>query len=124
MLNTTASLSLKVLCAAALLATAGPAPATSGFVQAKVNRVLVTSDNRFGGCMATLSISPHTEVASCAPGWVTFSCSGHFTDEVRSYRMLDQAQLALATGKTIAVWFQDDKKHNGYCFANRIDVLR
>jgi hypothetical protein len=38
--------------------------------------------------------------------------------------MVDVAELALATGKQVQVRFQDDKKHNTYCFANRIDVIR
>ena len=38
--------------------------------------------------------------------------------------MLDQAQLALVTTKTVSVTINDAKKHNGYCFAQRIDVLK
>ena len=63
------------------------------------------------------------------PGWrpaspVTFSCTGTFTDAVRAYRMLDQAQLALVTAKIVSVTINDANKHNGYCFAQRIDVLQ
>jgi hypothetical protein len=82
----------------------------------------MVADDTYGGCMAALSLNPQTVRPSCAPWWVTFSCSGHFTDPVRAYRMVDQAQLALATGKKAFVLIQDNKKHNGYCFANRIDV--
>lgn len=84
----------------------------------------MVGDERWGGCLASLSISPQTILPGCGAGWVTFSCSGDFADPVRAYRMLDQAQLALAAGKKVNVWFQDDKKHNGYCFANRLDVVR
>jgi hypothetical protein len=124
MLKAIASLSFRILCAIALFAATGTASATWESLQAKVTRVLVTSNDRFGGCMAALSVNPQTKMASCGAWWVTFSCSGHFTDKVRAYRMLDQAQLALATGKNVAVVFRDDKKHNGYCYANRIDVIR
>ena len=96
--------------------------ATEGYIVGTVKRVLMTSDATWGGCMAVLSPSPHTVLPDCYPGWVTFSCSGDFTDQVRAYRMVDMAELALATGKNVQVWFRDDMKHNGYCFASRIDV--
>ena len=124
MLKPTRSLSLLTLCAALLLAAAAPAPAATGYVTAGVTRVLISDDDRWGGCMAELSVDPQTVLSSCGSAWVTFSCSGHFTNSVRAYRMVDAAELALATGKNVTVYFQDDKMHNGYCFANRIDAIR
>ena len=106
------------------LVTTGPVLADFGQVVANVNRVLVTGDSTWGGCMALLSVNPQAVLPDCNSWWVTFSCSGDFTDAVRAYRMLDAAELALATGKSVQVFFQDDKKHNSYCFANRIDVIR
>jgi hypothetical protein len=117
-------LRLKAVLATLLLTIGGQALAASAVVTANVNRVLISADARWGGCMAALSVNPQTVLAGCSPWWVTFSCSGDFTDPVRAYRMLDQTQLALATGKMVSVWFQDDKKHNGYCFADRIDIVR
>jgi hypothetical protein len=38
--------------------------------------------------------------------------------------MLDQAQLALAANKKVVVWITDVSRHNGYCFATRIDVVK
>jgi len=92
-------------------------------ITAKVRRVLVHGDDTFGGCMANLSVNVKDSLPSCGNSWVTFSCSGDFTDPVRAYRMLDQAQLALSTGKKVYVQVRDNQKHNGYCFAKRIDVL-
>jgi hypothetical protein len=75
--------------------------------------------------MAKLSVNPATKLPTCNGWFVTFSCTGDFaTNTVQAYRLLDQAQLALAANKTVNVFFQDDKKHNGYCFANRIDVIK
>lgn len=108
-----------------LFGSGSQALAASGTIQnAHVQQVAVVGDQQWGGCMAKLSISPQAILPECGPGWVTFSCSGDFADPVRAYRMVDQAQLALAAGKKVNVYFQDDKKHNGYCFANRFDVLR
>jgi hypothetical protein len=117
-------LRLEAVLVALLLATAAPAPAGTGTVVANVNRVLIAADDRWGGCMAALSVNPQSVLPSCGSSWVTFSCTGDFMDRVRAYRMLDAAELALATGKRVNVWFRDDKMHNGYCLADRLDVLR
>jgi hypothetical protein len=114
---------LKVLSATLLLAGSGSVLAANKSVTAYVTRVLLNADSTFGGCMVELSEDPRSVLPGCRSGWVSFSCSGDFTDPVRAYRMLDAAELALAAGKQVWVRFQDDKRHNNYCFANRIDVL-
>lgn len=90
---------------------------------AYVQRVLVTGDSTFGGCMAMLSVNPAT-YAPCANSWVSFSCSGHFSDKDLAFRKLDQAQLALALNKAVFVQIDTSKKHNAYCYASRVDVIR
>jgi len=117
------SLMLATACAP-LLMHGTPASAASSYVIGTVTSVLMNADSTFGGCMAGLSVSPASKLSNCAPDYVTFSCSGDYTDQVRAYRLLDQAQLAFATNATVVVAFQDDKVHNGYCFAYRIDVVR
>lgn len=99
------------------------AVATNAEFEARVLRILLTADERLGGCMALLSVSPASVLPGCGDGWVTFSCSGQFTDNVRAYRMLDQAQLALATNRTIMVSITDQQQHDGFCFVTRIDLL-
>ena len=37
--------------------------------------------------------------------------------------MYDSAQLAFVTGRRVRVWVDDTRKHNGFCFVTRIDVL-
>ena len=124
MQSRTASLSLMAISLALLLGAGGPALAASGSVIANVSRVLVNADSTYGGCMVALTVNPQGVLPGCQPSWVSFSCTGDFTDQVRAYRMVDVAELALATGKQVQVFFRDDLKHNGYCFASRIDVLR
>jgi hypothetical protein len=124
MFKRTASLSLKALSAAMLLTIGGQAMAAQTYFVANVNSVLMSGDERWGGCMAALSVDPQNHLPSCATTWVSFSCTGDFADPVQAYRMVDQAQLAVATNKRVLVMIQDDKKHNGYCYANRIDILR
>ena len=90
--------------------------------QTTVTATLVTSDDSFGGCMAKVQAKIYRALPSCTPNWVTFSCTGDFTSEVRAWRMLDQAQLALATGAPVFLVVTDEQQHNGHCQALRIDV--
>ena len=112
------------LAALTLIATPG-AQAATGTVVTTVTKVMVTADASYGGCMASLAISPTTKLASCGEDWVTFDCAAVFpsTDAVRAYRMLDQAQLAYALKANVKVAFTDALKANGYCAATRIDVV-
>lgn len=100
-----------------------PAVADTAVVaRAFVERTLVSDGSRWGGCMVLLSKDPADLLPACGR-WLTFSCDGTYTDPVRAYRMLDQAQLAVATGMAVNVTVDESKKHNGYCFASRIDVI-
>ena len=112
-----------LICTGSLLLAPG-ARSAGTTLTTTVERVLVAGDDRFGGCMALLADSPGRQLPGCPASWVTFSCSGDFTDPVRAYRMLDQAQLALATDKPVLVQVTDSQKHDGFCFASRIDVIR
>ena len=73
--------------------------------------------------MVALSVSPSEEGLDCPTSkWVTFSCTGVHTSKTSALRMYDSAVLAFAMGRTVRVWVDDTKKHNGYCFVSRIDV--
>ena len=107
--------------AAALLA--APASALTAEVAAEVRRTLTVADERFGGCMAALSVPPSEEGLDCQSRWVTFSCTGVHASKSSAQRMFDSAQMAFVTGRSVRVWVDDEKKHNGHCFAERVDVL-
>ena len=96
--------------------------ADSAHINAFVTQTRVAGDDAYGGCMAALSKSPKNMLPACKNTWVTFSCDGTYTDPVRAYRMLDQAQLALATGMRVLVFVTDEKMHDGFCLASRISV--
>jgi len=99
---------------------ASAALADEASIIAFVERTMVTGDATYGGCMVRLS--ERQPLATCKAWWITLSCDGTHTDPVRAYRMLDQAQLALATGMEVFVKVDDSKMHNGYCLATRIDL--
>lgn len=107
-----------------------PAQAVQGLIGgATIQRTLVSGDNTFGGCMAGLNVPVNTATNSpnspnCPDTWVSFSCVGTYASREQAFHMLDQAQLALALNKKVNVLVDDTKKHNGYCFAARITVLK
>lgn len=102
-----------------------PSAAAIESFEATVTRTLSVADERFGGCMVALSVAPSDQGLDCPAGqrWVTFSCSGTHTSKSSAMRMLDSAQLAFVTGRSVLVWVDDSKTHNGYCFVERIDIL-
>ncbi len=113
---TAAALSLSVLLTV-------PAQATTAQVVGEVRRTLTVADERFGGCMVALSVSPSEMSLNCpTTKWVTFSCTGTHTSKSNALRMYDSAQLAFVTGRTVRVWVDDTRTHNGHCFVSRIDV--
>ena len=112
----------KGLATALFLVASGSVTAATGVIDAYVDDVTITSGNYFGGCAAALSVSPASVLPNCNARWVTFSCAGSWTSQVRAYRMLDQAQLALATNKVVKVFLDDQRTHGDVCFAYRIDV--
>ena len=72
--------------------------------------------------MIRVDTLPSTVLADC-PDWVTFSCSGDFNSKSQGNLKFQNAQLAMVTGKQVALLVDDSKKHNGYCWARRIDII-
>ena len=97
--------------------------ASSTFIS-KVERVLL-DDSDFAGCMVLLRPFPASELPNCAPNWATLDCLKLFPESTGSIasNKLAQAQLALVTGRTVKLRVTDTRIANGYCFAQRIDVM-
>ena len=115
---------LMVGAAALLLAPAWSSAAVKPVV-ANVTQTLVAAGSTWGGCMARLSESPAEEGLDCPAGgnWVTFSCTGEYTSKTAAFQMFDSAQLAFVAGHPVKVFVDDQRRHNGYCFVSRLDVL-
>lgn len=105
-----------------LLLSAGTAHAGVERIEGKVVRTLTTGDGRFGGCMAQLSERLADTGLNCPGTWVTFSCTGVHTSREDGSRMFGSAQMAFSLDTTIVVEVNDGKKHNGHCYARRVDV--
>jgi len=100
-----------------------PASATVEGITTTVNRTLSVADDRWGGCAVRLADHPSEAGLSCSSNWVTFSCTGDHGSRSGAARNFDTALMAFALGKSIRVWVDDQKTHNGLCFVSRIDVL-
>ena len=110
--------------AASVLLTTLAQGTTAVIADVEIRRTLTVADDRFGGCMVALSVSPSEEGLDCpTTKWVTFSCTGTHTSKSNALRMYDSAQLAFVTGRKVRVDVDDTKKHNGHCFVSRIDVM-
>lgn len=110
--------------AVAALALGAPAQAAQALIKSEITRTLTVPDDRWGGCMVMLAESPADAGLNCPTSrWVTFGCSGVHAKKSDAQRAFDSAQLAFVSRRGVLVWVDDTKKHNGYCFVSRIDVL-
>jgi len=87
-----------------------PAPATTGLV--------------YGGCMVNIAtpVKQFSNSPNCPGAWVSFSCDGTYASQSAALMLLDQAQMALALGKQVYIEVDDQKLHNTFCTATRIDI--
>jgi len=114
----------KVILTLALLAITSPALATTGWVGGvTITRTLIR-DGVFGNCMVYLNTAIANAGLNCPSKWVSFSCDGTYQSRDAASRMMDSAMMAFALDKRVSMQIDDLKKHNGYCVAIRIDVLK
>ena len=95
-------------------------------IVAHVTQTLVSDGNTYGGCMALIDKTIATQSSTpmnCPSKWVTFSCSGVYNSKDIAYRKLDIAQKSEVTGHRAIFYINDLKKHNGFCYAYRVDSL-
>jgi hypothetical protein len=114
---------ISILAMAMLMGTASPGFAASAHIPGSVIRTLIADQGRWGGCMILIDQTLSDYGLDCPQRWVSLSCDGTFTTKDIAYRMFDSAQMAYALGKRVFLQVEDTKKHNGYCYASRVDVL-
>lgn len=117
------SIFMRIIIFVMAITTSGQVLSATGKVVSEVTRTLTDHQN-FGLCMAVINPGPETILPSCGPGWVTFSCSGDFNSKSSGNLKFQTAQLAFISSARASVFVDDTKKHNGYCFVQRIDVFR
>ncbi len=86
-------------------------------------KTVLVSESDFGGCMVELEGGdPQDTFSNCRSRWVTLSCDGTWLPKTISSSLLEQAQIAYALKRTIRVVVDNERGHNGYCLATRIDL--
>ena len=88
---------------------------------AHVTRIIISDGGTFGGCMALLDVDVAAVSGLNCTNWVSFSCSGEYNSKDIAYRKLDIAQKSEVTGHKAIFFIDDSKKHNGHCYAYRVD---
>ena len=111
----------KLFVALAMFVATGVMAATEGY-EASVTKTLQI-DNDFGGCMALITPKPQDVLATCRGGFVTFSCIGDFNSKADGLAKFQTSMLAALSGGSIYLVIDDTKKHNGYCYAPRVDFI-
>ena len=106
----------------ALVSLASSVQAETAKLTATVEKTLVI-DSSFGSCMASVNPLPGSVLAGCNSSWVTFSCTGDFNSKAVGQQKMQVAQLAQITGGTIDFYLDNTRKHSGYCFAWRVDLV-
>jgi hypothetical protein len=104
-----------------VVSASGPVLSAQIVHKGDIMKTLVDNE-KFGGCMVRIAPGPEKTLSTCSKHWATFSCSGDFNSKSEGGLKFQSAQLAMLSGKPVAVTLDDSKKHNGYCFVRRIDV--
>lgn len=112
-----------VVCSLSLLSTS--AFSQSGHLKVKVLGTLI-HDKYFGKCMAFVGkkVNTATNSPDCPTKWVSFSCDGTYNSKDIAYRKLDIAQKTEITHGSMMIFVDDTKKHNGHCYAYRVESIR
>jgi hypothetical protein len=116
---------MKRLAATLILVTCSmPTLANTASVKGATIIQTLVQDDAFGGCMIALDKQIADAGLNCPRNWISLSCDGTYGSVVSAQRMLDSAQMAFALNKKVNLKVDDTKKHNSYCVAYRIDVLK
>ena len=106
----------------ALLAYSPKANGDTASFSTKVTQVMVDTD-RFGGCLAKVSDIPpqlSCKQTTSGTGWIAFGCDGSFGSLTKANKAFQQAQIAMLTKSTMAVWLDDNETtQEGFCHAYR-----
>ena len=94
--------------------------AESFWVTGNTSRIL-TEAHRYGQCMISI---PHSARAGCKANWISLDCEGKFSAGNTGDRMLNVALVAQNKNTKVAVYINSTKKHDGYCVAERVDMLK
>lgn len=105
-----------------LLIVASPTFAAKLWVTGKVEKTIITEDDKFGGCLITLS-TPYNGQIGCGNSFLSVDCAGVFGTKSEGSRRMDQLMLAAVTGADARVQINSDKVINGWCAIDGVQVF-
>ena len=119
MIKTTTTFMMGTL---AMLMSVSALSATTSVIT-NIERVYATPSDKWGGCMVRTE-SRYNKV-NCNQNWLTLDCEGAVEGNTKSagQRRFDIATLALITSQTAKFRINDEIKINGYCYADRVELI-
>lgn len=99
-----------------------PAFAAKVWVTGNVEKTIVSTDDKFGGCLMTLS-TPYNSQIGCADAFLSLDCAGNFGTASEGRRRLDQVLLAAAMGVEVRVQINSARVLNGWCAVDAVQVI-
>lgn len=90
----------------------------------EVNITRTLSDIAYGGCMIQVDQHVSSVLPNCpASGWVSLDCDAVYQTQSQANTAWTSALFAYGLNRKVSLYIDDQKKHNSYCVARRIDVL-
>jgi len=93
--------------------------AESFWVTGKIQKILV--DHYYGGAMILLDRSIEH---GCPSAWISLDLIAKYWSKESGKNKYSAALTAFAMDKSISVFVYSHQKHNSYCVARRIDILK
>ncbi len=111
---------IKSLALTALITLPNIAYAETFWVSGTIVRSLIDS-TQYGKCMVQLS----TPIGNNCPNvWISLDCEGKYLASGDGDRMLNLGLLAQNLNKSVSIQVDNTKLADGYCTANRIDLIQ
>ena len=112
---------LKIVLPLLLLLGVGTSAHSANYdVKGKVKEILLTRSD-IGTC--AVKVKNFSAPGNCGPQWISLDCKGDFHGKQIGRSMLELAQIAKATDKSVRIWFSDKQRHNGRCTAYQMILL-
>ena len=75
-------------------------------------------DREYGGCMLRVNPDPASVLAGCGSLFVAPSCDGTYGTKSQAAEIMEQAKMAVITGRSITLNLDNTKKHGGRCYVD------
>lgn len=110
----------------AIVVAIGISPTAFGataWITSNIDRIMTTNEDELGACIFRTT-KPLPGTVDCPRDWVTADCAGVLGEgKSAGSKKFDIVMLAKLTTTQVTLAINDQKKINGWCFADRV-ILR